>query len=142
MFCVATVGVIFVLQTTVLQTAHDTVRVGDAVFVVDIVRTPRAQALGLSGRSSLPANHGMLFPFAPKATVGFWMKDMLFPIDIIWIADERVIGIEERAMPDDRPERTIYYPPAPIDTVLEIGAHEARRLGIIIDSAVHYSYAR
>ena len=40
---------------------------------------------GLSGRASLPTDHGMLFVFSKSDIYEFWMKDMKFPLDIIWI---------------------------------------------------------
>lgn len=122
------------IPNTALQQQIITIR--ETQFAVDVVRTPIAQARGLSGRTLLAANAGMLFIFDAPQLTGFWMKDMFFPIDIIWITDNRVVGFVEHAQPDDRPERTIYYPPVSIDTVLEVPSGTITRSGIHIGDAV------
>ena len=111
-------------------------RVGLAQFFVEIADTPEKQTLGLSGSEALGAGRGMLFVFSRSAMHGFWMKDMKFPIDIIWINNGKVIGFAERAQPDDRSDREVYYPPSPIDMVLEIGAGEVARQGIRVGDVV------
>ncbi len=61
----------------------------------EVVTTQAAQAQGLGGRSDVPENYGMLFVFPTDQRVGFWMKDMQVPIDIIWLSDTgAVLGIE------------------------------------------------
>ena len=60
---------------------------------------------GLSGRSSLKENEGMLFVFKRPGSHPFWMKDMKFPIDIIWIGENlRVVYIKKNALPASFPE--------------------------------------
>lgn len=72
---------------------------------LDIAATPEARQQGLSGRAELGENKGMLFLFSSADHHSFWMKDMNFPIDIIWL-DERneVIDIKEHAQPESYPE--------------------------------------
>lgn len=107
-------------------------------FIVEIARTSEEQSRGLSGHAPLAPDEGMLFPFPPGSTPGFWMKDMLFPIDIVWIADGRVVGFVEHAAPDDRPNRMTYYPPQPVTEVLEVAAGTVGRLGIQIGDGVSF----
>lgn len=109
-------------------------------FFVEVARTTTEQSRGLSGHAPLAADAGMLFPFPTGSMPGFWMKDMLFPIDIIWIADGRVVGFVERVMPDDRADRMTYYPPQPIDAVLEVAAGTVTRLGIQIGDLLATSH--
>ena len=111
------------------------ISVGRNKVFVEIMDTPEKRAHGLSGRSLLSENEGMLFVFEEKDIMpAFWMKDMSFAIDIIWINDGVVIGISERVQPE--PERseselTLYRPPGPIDYVLEVSAgfSEKNRIG-------------
>ncbi|MBI2075582.1 MAG: DUF192 domain-containing protein [Candidatus Harrisonbacteria bacterium] len=119
--------------------ASERITIGGAEFAVEVASTAYARMQGLSGRAALQEGHGMLFLFAPPERVGFWMKDMRFPIDMIWIAGNRVIGIEANASPDDSPSRTIYYPPQDVDAVLEVSAGSAARYGILIGSIVSRS---
>ncbi len=109
---------------------RDVITIRDQQLMIEIARTGAEQERGLSGHAPLAANAGMLFPFPSGSMPGFWMKDMLFPIDMIWIADGRVVGFVERAAPDDRPTRTVYYPPQPISDVLEVAAGTVARLGV------------
>src|SRR3989344_5951892 len=88
------------------------VKVGDTVFLVDIADAPEERAQGLAGRPSLRSDQAMLFIFDRPDLYGFWMKGMFFPIDIIWIKDNQVIGFEEELDPDSSPNPKLYYPPA------------------------------
>ncbi len=49
----------------------------------EIATTTAEQERGISDRSVIPNNYAMLFVFQSKDRYGFWMKDMLTPIDII-----------------------------------------------------------
>src|SRR5882672_5260542 len=51
--------------------------------------TDALRTLGLSGHSPLAADEGMLFIFPAPGEYGFWMKDMLFPLDLVWIAADK-----------------------------------------------------
>ncbi len=116
--------------------ASERVTIGGAEFAVEVASTAYARMQGLSGRVALQEGHGMFFPFDPPERVGFWMKDMKFPIDIIWISGGRVVGVEANASPDDAPSRTIYYPPQAVDAVLEVPAGAALARSIIAGSEV------
>ena len=86
---------------------------------------------GLSGRNNLPEDQGMLFIFEKKGTYGFWMRDMKFPIDIIFIDDDMVVYIVENASPGAQtPNLTIYIPDVPVNRVLELNAGQVKKLGI------------
>jgi len=62
------------------------VEIGGQSVQVDLALTEAEQAQGLSGRQSLLEDEGMLFVFDKPGNYLFWMKDMNFPIDIIWLA--------------------------------------------------------
>lgn len=94
----------------------------------EIVTSEGAKARGLSGRSEIPENYGMLFVFDTPAKHGFWMKDMLASIDIIWLSNEGVVlDIEDSVSPDTYPKG--FYPPSPVKYVLETKEGESRRRG-------------
>ncbi len=96
----------------------------------DIADTPALQERGLSGRASLGARSGMLFVFQTPGMYSFWMKDMDFPIDMIWIgADKRVVKIDEGASPSSYPNT--FRPTADVQYVLEVNSGFARKLGIV-----------
>ena len=91
--------------------------VGSAEVVAEIADTSALRGRGLSGRGSLSEERSILFVFPEPGRYGFWMPDMRFPIDIVWI-DERhtVIGLTERVSPDSYP--TVFYPPGPVSFLL------------------------
>ncbi len=104
-------------------------------LTVELARTPDEQIRGLSGRPSLKPGHGMLFVYARPQPVSIWMKDMRFPLDILWIRAGRIVKIEKHAPPlrPGGPER-IYT--ATADLVLEVPAGFADRERIHVGEVV------
>ncbi len=80
--------------------------IGDQTVHVYVADTDAERELGLSGRERLAPDEGMLFVFPIEGKFSFWMKDMKFPIDILWLSnDGTVIYIEENVSPDSYPEQ-------------------------------------
>ena len=105
---------------------------------VDIADTPEKRTLGLSGRPSLALDEGMFFIFDTPWRFSFWMKDMNFPIDIIWIdAEFKVADITKNAVPASFPK--IFEPRTPVLYVLETVAGWADKNGIKIGDKVLFS---
>jgi len=108
----------------------------DKTYAVELADTSAKRELGLGKRDSLPADHGMYFPFPNAQYWVFWMKDMRFPIDIVWIADGKVVDITRDApVPSKDPLRT-FSPVAPADAVLELNAGTAAKNGILVGDDV------
>lgn len=105
------------------------VRVGSVIFQAEVADTPAGWYKGLSGRESLTEDRAMLFLFPQPEIKMFWMKDMKFPLDIIWIAGDKIIGIVHGAQPETGEPATIYVSPAAVDKVLEINAGLAAKYG-------------
>jgi len=108
-----------------------TIWVGDALVEAEIASSPAAQAQGLSGRAALHEGKGMLFSYAEPLIPTFWMKEMRFPIDIIWIRDGMVVDISPH-LPAPLPEIQLadlprYQPKEPIRYALEVPAGWAAR---------------
>jgi uncharacterized membrane protein (UPF0127 family) len=98
---------------------------------VELARTVPEQEQGLSYRQSLSADHGMLFVFDSPQEIGFWMKDMHFPLDMIWFDQHmKVIDITKNATPDSYPH--IFLPRSPVQYVLEVNAGFADAHGVTI----------
>jgi uncharacterized membrane protein (UPF0127 family) len=94
-------------------------------FNVEIASTSVQQARGLSFRPSLDQNDGLLFTFGSPSIQNFWMKDMNFPIDIIWISSGTVAGFAQNAEPQPGAQLwqlKIFNSPPNVDTVLEVNA--------------------
>ena len=102
----------------------------DETFVVAIADSEEAIVRGLSGRTYLANNEGMLFVYDDKRVRHFWMRDMNFPIDIIWIEDDRIVGWEENVpVPQFEPVPE-YSSLVPVNKVLEITAGTVTKLDI------------
>jgi hypothetical protein len=101
----------------------------------EVVKTPAKITRGLSGRADIAADYGMLFVFSRKSRCGFWMNEMLAPIDIIWLDDDgTIVGIEAEVSPDTFPE--MFYSPVPVRLVLETRAGEANAKGWTVGTRV------
>lgn len=138
-FLVAT----FVVFKTTKKETPDTPSIlvkGNTVFV-SLAKTPAQITKGLGGTTNLPHDHGMLFIFPNLDQMHvFWMKDMLIPIDIIWINDGAIVQIDENIQaplngtPDN--ELTKYPSFTPVDYVLEVNAGFSQEKGLKVGDTV------
>lgn len=95
--------------------------VGKAKIPLYLADNEEKRIKGLSGLLSIPHNHGMFFIFDNSDYQSIWMKDMLFPIDIIWIDDNnKIVHIEKNVSPDTYPK--IFTAPVRTRYVLELNA--------------------
>ena len=93
--------------------------VGDGIFSADLALTQGARETGLSGKHSLQPDHALLMAFPSEGKWGIWMKDMNFPIDIVWLnSDKKVVYIVMNAPSDD--QTTIYTPNKLAKYVIEL----------------------
>ncbi|MEY4722584.1 MAG: hypothetical protein RLZZ324_97, partial [Candidatus Parcubacteria bacterium] len=109
------------------------VRIGDDVAVrVEIANTDALREHGLSGHKPLAADEGMFFVFEAPDRYVFWMKEMLFPLDLIWIGDGKIVDItpDVPAPAPGQKDLPLYRPVAPADRVLEVNAGFARAHGL------------
>lgn len=96
------------------------VSIGERSYTLEYALTKEEQALGLGGRDMLCGTCAMAFPFALPERQAFWMKDMRFPLDIIWLSqDGTVVHIEHRVSQESQ---EIYQPEERASQVLEFNA--------------------
>lgn len=102
-------------------------QVGGTIVMVEVADGPEERARGLMFREGLGEGEGMLFVFERDGPHPFWMKNMRFPIDIIWLdSDGRVIHLETDVPPCPGPPCPLYTPRVSARYVLEVGANSAR----------------
>ena len=109
------------------------ITVGEIELNVLLADTPSERARGLSNMRSLEPFDGMLFTFPRPGIQEFWMKDMKFPIDIVWLRDGVVTGVSKNIPPEiGVSEKNLrrYKSPGLVDAVLELPAGESQILGI------------
>ncbi len=115
---------------------HDvTVLMPKGALQVEVAQTKSSRELGLSFRPSMRDDEGLLFIFETPGRYGFWMKDMLFPLDIIWINQNGVVvHIERNLKPESYPRA--YINQADASYVLEVNAGLAEKFGLYLGSKV------
>lgn len=124
-------------QKEVPSSIFKKIMVGQHVFFAKIADTESTRAQGLSGVSNMSDDAGMLFVFETTGTHGFWMKDMKFPLDLIWIDDAlKIVGISEHILPETYPQ--IFSSNAPIRYVLEINAGIASENGLRVGDLITF----
>ena len=110
---------------------ESTVEFGGVSLRLEYATTTEAREFGLGGRESIAENEAMLFVFPEDDYYGFWMNDMLIPVDIFWLDSQgQVVSIEENVAPSTCPD--VFYPTNPARYVLETvaGFAEARSITI------------
>lgn len=107
-------------------------KVGQTTFQLELADTESERVQGLSDRKLLEEESGMLFLFPNKSIQAFWMKDMHFPLDIIWIDEDTIVGYEENAKPEGESPTEKYFSPKPINKVLEVNAGVVKKLNLKI----------
>ncbi len=99
-------------------------QIGGQQIYVEVADTDAARQQGLSGRKRLTDNQGLLFDFrnTDLTRPGFWMKDMVFDLDLIWIKELKVVAItpDVPAPKNTGEQLPTYLPPSEIDMVLEV----------------------
>ena len=112
-------------------------KIGDQTVRVTVADTPESRERGLSGRDGLASDEGMLFVFPNDEYHMFWMKDMLFSIDIVWLSrDKTVVDIAEDVSPDTFPAS--FSPRALARYVLELPAGFVEEYTIQIGNEVRF----
>lgn len=112
-----------------LRPVDHSVQAGSKRYVVAVANDTQERKRGLSGRESLPANQGMLFVFPESGTHCIWMKDMRFPIDVIWLNEQKqVTDLYEHMSPDSYPRS--FCPPTPTRYVIELNAGQIKAADI------------
>jgi len=117
--------VLFAYRTSLLPTVQVTAQFGGVSLRIDYATTSTAREKGLGGRTNISTNYGMLFVFPKDDYFGFWMKDMLVPIDIFWLDNKgQIVSISHNVATTSYPN--VFYPPVPVRYVLETAAGFAR----------------
>ncbi len=110
-------------------------QVGDTTFNVAVADSAEERKRGLSGVRAMGPNQGLYFVFPRAYLLSFWMKDMRFAIDIVWIdSAHRVIHMIENVTPETFP--MVFTVQQPAQYALEIKAGRARAAGIKIGDTV------
>jgi uncharacterized membrane protein (UPF0127 family) len=112
--------------------------IGGQTFNTEVVKSASELQKGLGGRPCILANQGMLFQFSKPGQIWIWMKDMKFPIDIVWISPgHMVVGVEQDVKPSTYPDKFVNRD-KPAQFVLELQANRSQDLHIDLGTPVSF----
>lgn len=103
-------------------------------YTLEVADTEEKRMLGLGKRDTLCDDCGMLFVFEKPGKYGFWMKDMHFHIDILWVKNGKIIYKKSNASPQ---ETETFTPPEEADSVIEILPNSEVRVGDRVQVHTH-----
>jgi len=113
------------------------------VLEVEVMVKDQDRALGLMFRPSLPADRGMLFVFRSSDFHSIWMKNCRFPIDIVWLDEERrIVHVAEAVPPCKADPCPAYEPLRRASYVVELNAGQARREGAAVGETLSFQLPR
>lgn len=107
---------------------------------LEVARTLPQQATGLMGRQSLADDRGMLFPFRPPLRVSFWMKNVLIPLDMVFLRKGKVKAISSNVPPCNAEPCPTYGPDSEIDQVIELRGGRATELGLKVGDTIKIQF--
>lgn len=114
----------------------------DGTIRAEVASTGAERSKGLSGRASMDSDAGMLFDLGDTRVASFWMKDTLFPLDMLWITEDRVVAGITADVPTEpdvaQQDLARWESPVPVRYVLELNAGEAARRGIEVGDALRW----
>jgi len=122
---------LFINKSTPTRTLTQNIK--EEIFILEIADNPYLQAKGLSGRTHLCQNCGMLFIFNKEIIQSFWMKDTLIPLDIIFINKSGQITDIYTASPEPKKsdlQLKIYQSSQAAKYVIELNAGTAVKIGL------------
>lgn len=105
------------------------ITIGNKSYQVSLAETEEEQMKGLQGVHTLPEDEGFLFVFEEPGEVGFWMKDTLIPLDIIYINDDDEVIAVEQGVPGD--ETILEH--SDVKYVLEVNKDSGIKIGDELD---------
>ena len=113
------------------------------VLQVEVMVKDEDRAMGLMFRPSLARDRGMLFVFERTDFHGIWMKNCRFPIDILWLDEERkIVHVAEAVPPCTAEPCPVYNPLRRAAYVVELNAGQARREKAAVGAEVGFSLPR
>lgn len=128
------------LSTGMAYSYSHSLQIGGQILNVEVANTDASREQGLSDRTTMDESQGMLFEFGQQVRPAFWMKQMNFGLDFIWIDNGQIVGITpDVPAPAQKTSDSmlpLYYPPSPVDEVLEVNAGWAEKNNISVGDDV------
>lgn len=116
--------------------------INNHIFNLELAKTEKDREIGLAKYSNIENDFGMLFVFKNSGNYSFWMKNMKFPIDIIFIRNGKIVAIFNNVLPptNNSFQLPIYKPEKISDAVLEINAGLSKKYNFKENDTVNIVY--
>jgi uncharacterized protein len=108
------------------------------IVYLEIAASPEEKQRGLSYRDKLAFDHGMLFIYDHKERFGFWMNEMRFPLDFIWIDGNTVVDLSKNVLIQTNGKTTTLQPIVSVDRILEVNAGYIQKNNIKIGDKITF----
>lgn len=122
-------------NAAVLETGN--LKINERIINIEIASNDKQWYQGLSNRDSLCSDCGMLFDFPFKDKLDFVMRDMKFPLDLIFIEDNKILNIAENLAPEGNVTENIYSSYGEANRVLEVNAGYCNKYGIKVGDLIY-----
>jgi uncharacterized membrane protein (UPF0127 family) len=128
-------GIVFYNYVT--KVTYIPAKIGDETFNLELAKTEADRFQGLSERDGIAPNSGMLFDFGANGEWRMVMRKMRFPIDMVWVAqDKKIVHIEHNATPAEYPE--VYKSETPAYYVVELPSGTMKRLNVQVGDSISF----
>lgn len=134
------IGVTLIITFSIIELTHlnnAAIEINGHKFIVDIAADDLTRQQGLSDRASLGQNQGMLFIFASNSSTPFWNYHMRFPIDVVWLQGDTVVGISTLPIQNSF-STTTATAPVRYNRVLELNSGTVRKNNLLIGTHISY----
>lgn len=117
--------------------------IGNEIYLLEVADTWKKRQQGLSDREKLGRNMGMIFIFEQPSNYDFWMQRMLFPLDFIWVREDRVVDLRERVPPptETAGKLNTFSAKEQTDKVIELYAGEIKNSGVQVGDLINFTLA-
>lgn len=134
--------IIYFFMSGINKNKKANVCINNNCFDVELAKTEKERSVGLMFREEMAENEGMFFIFEKPGNYGFWMKNTLIPLDIIWIdEDNKIVFMQKSAQPCKEGEDCKSINPNTVAKyVLEINAGLTDKLGLKEGDAINFLY--
>jgi len=123
------------------ENEEESLTINNQTIILEIAKTPQEISQGLSGREFLPENKGLLFIFPQPGFYSFWMKDMKFNLDFVFIKNNQVVYLMENVpFPEPGEKPLTINSSEKFDKVLEVNQDLVKKLKIKVNDQIVFSF--
>lgn len=117
-----------------------TVDIRGTQIELEVAETSAQRAIGFMFRPEIPDSRGMLFPFSPPRPVQFWMRNVLVPLDMVFLNQGQVVAIAADVPPCAESPCPTYGPSTLVDQVIELRGGRAAELDLQVGDRLDIAF--